>query len=123
MNLKRVRTLKEGRSGAGPVAYWMSRDQRAADNWALLYAQELALQRQVPLVVVFCLVPTFLGATQRQYQFLLEGLQQVARQLARKGIGFHLLTGSPQQAVSAFVTGRGIGLLVTDFDPLRIKQN
>jgi deoxyribodipyrimidine photo-lyase len=123
MNLKRVRTLKEGTSGPGPVAYWMSRDQRAADNWALLYSQELALQRRVPLVVIFCLVPTFLGAARRQYGFLVEGLQQVARQLARKGIAFHLLTGSPQEAVSTFVTQHGIGLLVTDFDPLRIKQN
>lgn len=34
----------------------MSRDKRVQDNWALLFAQELALQRRVPLVVAFCLV-------------------------------------------------------------------
>lgn len=42
MNLKRARILKEGKMGAGPVIYWMSRDQRVQDNWALLFAQEKA---------------------------------------------------------------------------------
>ena len=39
MNPKRIRTLKSGKSGDGPVAYWMSRDQRVEDNWALLFCQ------------------------------------------------------------------------------------
>ena len=63
INLKRVRTLKEGAIKSGPVLLWMSRDQRAKDNWALLFAQELALKHKAPLAVVFCLVPEFLGAT------------------------------------------------------------
>ncbi|MEI7499358.1 MAG: deoxyribodipyrimidine photo-lyase [Bacteroidota bacterium] len=29
----------------GCVIYWMQRDQRAIDNWALLYAQERALKK------------------------------------------------------------------------------
>jgi|APDOM4702015248_1054824.scaffolds.fasta_scaffold633950_1 deoxyribodipyrimidine photolyase len=28
----------------GTVIYWMSRDQRVDDNWALLYAQSMANQ-------------------------------------------------------------------------------
>ena len=74
-NQKRVRTLKEGKAGAGPVIYWMSRDQRAKDNWALLHAQGRALQLGRPLVVVFCLSPAFLGAMHRQYDFMLRGLE------------------------------------------------
>ena len=36
--------VKVGSVPAGkPVVYWMSRDQRAQDNWALLYAQQQAL--------------------------------------------------------------------------------
>ncbi len=42
----RIRALNQAPSGTGPVVYWMSRDQRVTDNWALLYAQELALARQ-----------------------------------------------------------------------------
>ena len=39
------------------VLYWMDRDQRCADNWALLYAQDLAdrLGSDIPLRVAFCL--------------------------------------------------------------------
>jgi hypothetical protein len=29
-------------AAAGPVLYWMSRDQRATDNWALVHAQQEA---------------------------------------------------------------------------------
>jgi len=59
----------------------MSRDQRCGDNWALLYTQQLAFDFKLPLTVVFCLVPAFLGTTIRQYRFMLEGLKQVERRL------------------------------------------
>lgn len=29
----------------GPIVYWMSRDQRVHDNWALIYAQQKAQQQ------------------------------------------------------------------------------
>jgi deoxyribodipyrimidine photo-lyase len=89
---ERVRVLhepkgKDGRKATG-VVYWMSRDQRANDNWALLYAQrtcppldakspftharrsgdphaELAVKSGVPLAVAFCLLPKFKGASIR----------------------------------------------------------
>ena len=50
-----------------------------ADNWALLYAQRTALKLEVPLHVCFCLVPKFLDATIRHYDFMLSGLQQVEK--------------------------------------------
>ena len=43
----------------GPVVYWMSRDQRVQGNWALLYDQEIAEKNKAPLLVVFCLNPSF----------------------------------------------------------------
>ena len=122
VNPKRARLLHEGQPGAGSVLYWMSRDQRVQDNWALLYAQEQALQRQVPLVVAFCLVRAFLGATRRQYEFMLQGLAEVEEGLATKGIPFCLLTGAPQLELPAFIERHNIGQLVTDFDPLRVRR-
>ncbi len=53
MNPKRIRTLKSGKPEKGPVAYWMSRDQRVEDNWALLFARGMALEANAPVVVVF----------------------------------------------------------------------
>jgi deoxyribodipyrimidine photo-lyase len=65
MKNDRSRIIREGKSLRGPVVYWMSRDQRVRDNWALLFAQEYALQRKSALIVVFCLVPEFLNAAIR----------------------------------------------------------
>ncbi|MEW5317947.1 MAG: hypothetical protein WDW38_009204 [Sanguina aurantia] len=42
VNPSRVRNLNKKAIGQGPVIYWMSRDQRMKDNWALLYALEQA---------------------------------------------------------------------------------
>jgi len=100
----------------------MQRDQRATDNWALLHAQELALARRVPLGVAFCLAPRFLGAGGRQYRFMLAGLREVEGELRRRDISFFLLTGDPGRRVPRFVEEAGVGLLVTDFLPLRIVR-
>ena len=122
MNRRRVRTIADGSSGKGSVVYWMSRDQRAEDNWALLFAQELALERRVPLAVVFCLVPTFLGATARQYGFMLRGLSQTEHALRAKGISLVLLRGEPGREIPFFAREHDVSVLVTDFDPLRVKR-
>jgi len=121
MNTKRVRTLHGGIEKEGPVCYWMSRDQRVRDNWALLYGRELARQRNESLIVLFCLVPHFLGATARQYDFMITGLREVEADLRSLQIPFRLLTGSPAREIPRFITECRAGALVTDFDPLKIK--
>ena len=52
MNPRRVRALKAGDLKKGPIVYWMSRDQRTKDNWALLFSQELSQQEKVPLLTL-----------------------------------------------------------------------
>ena len=49
------------------------------DNWALLYAQRMALKQQVPLIVIFCLPSKYLDAAFRQYSFMIKGLQEVEK--------------------------------------------
>jgi len=122
MNPDRIRLFKQAEERPGPLVYWMSRDQRTRDNWALLFAQEKALQQRQPLAVVFCLVPAFLNAAARQYRFMLKGLQEVEKGLKAKGIPFYLLIGAPERQLPLFVRQHGIGTLVTDFDPLRTKR-
>ena len=100
----------------------MSRDQRASDNWALEYTRSIADGNGVPVCVVFCLVPDFLGATMRQYGFMIRGLMQVEDDLRRKGIGFVLLEGLPEVVLPSFLHRVGAGVLVCDFDPLRAKR-
>ena len=102
------------------VAYWMWRDRRVQDNWALLYAQKMALELNVPLHVVCCVPPAFGEMTMRHYTFMLEGLKEVAEECAALHISFHLLAGSPPALLTRqFLASHQIGLLVADFSPLR----
>ncbi|CAE1268455.1 phrB [Acanthosepion pharaonis] len=63
----------------GGVLYWMVRDQRLQDNWAMLFAQRLALKEKTSLHVCFCLVSPFMEATERHYDFVIRGLQEVEK--------------------------------------------
>jgi deoxyribodipyrimidine photo-lyase len=54
MNLKRVNQQKDVQYGNGPVIYWMQRDQRGNDNWALIYAIEKAKELKTQPIVIFC---------------------------------------------------------------------
>lgn len=122
MNLKRVRLLKKGRPKSGPVAYWMSRDQRVQDNWALLFAGELSVQKKTHLYVLFCLVPDFLNAGPHQFDFMIDGLMQTEKLLREKLIPFFLVSGKPHEKITSFLKEHSISTLVTDFDPLKIKR-
>ncbi|MGC9489953.1 MAG: deoxyribodipyrimidine photo-lyase [Thermovirgaceae bacterium] len=122
MKRDRLFALNREQFGEGPVIYWMSRDQRAHDNWALIFAREMAADRGRPLGVVFCLVPEYLGAGRRQYAFMLEGLREVEGDLRDLGIPFFLLRGAPAEEVPRFLSDHKAAALFTDFDPLRVKR-
>lgn len=127
VNLRRVRALNDVPLSAqhdagqgGPVVYWMSRDQRTDDNWALLYAQRKALDAHVPLIVCFNLLTGgYLGATRRMFGFMLRGLDGVRQACAQKGIAFRLLRGDATETVPTYARRVRAQLLVTDFSPLR----
>lgn len=121
VDLQRRQVLKEAAKPLkGAVVYWMSRDQRADDNWALLYAQEMALETGAALHVVFCLLPKFPGANLRSYHFMWTGLEETARRLRDHNIPLHILWGPPATVLPAFARSHGVGLIVADFSPLRI---
>lgn len=105
---------------SGPILYWMQRDMRAQDNWALLYAQQQARALHLPLMVCFALAPSFAGATLRAYDALIRGLQEVEDDLRRLNIPFVLLTGDPPEQVGRLLSELRPALLVTDFNPLPI---
>lgn len=121
--LRRALTIRrcEEKKGA-PVIYWMSRDQRAIDNYALLFALEKAKLLESPLAVLFCLVGEFLSATDAQFYFMLKGLKETAEQLRHLGIPFFLLKGDPSDEIPKAVQQMKASALVTDFDPIKIKR-
>ncbi len=116
---ERIRFLNEASRGPGPVVYWMQRDQRVGDNWALYHARERARAAGSALHVVFVRMPSYLGARAPHYLFMMRGLREVAGDLGELGIGFHLLEGTPEAVLPGFCRELEAGLLVSDYSPLR----
>jgi len=124
-NMKRVRNLIKPTWGsfAKGVVYWMNRDMRVQDNWAMLYAQKMALEAKGALHVLVCVPPSFMEMTQRHYHHMLEGLKEVAEECNNLNINFHLFSETPQDCLnSEFLEKFDIGRIVTDFSPLREHQ-
>lgn len=118
VNTKRTILLNNKSYSSGPIVYWMSRDQRTKDNWALIFAQEQALEKKVPLLVIFSLYPKYKNINLRQIDFMFKGLQVVEKNLKKLNIPFILLTGKTEQIICDFVKKEKIGMIVTDFSPL-----
>ncbi|MFW9949022.1 MAG: deoxyribodipyrimidine photo-lyase, partial [Candidatus Thorarchaeota archaeon] len=121
MDNRRVRMVIN-KNTKGPILYWMNRDQRIRDNWALIYAQEIALIKKQPIIVVFCLQPEFLNAEGRIFNFMLDGLEILEKELKKLNITFIVLTGEPSTVLIDFIEEYKIGMLITDFSPLKIKR-
>uniref|UniRef100_A0A667YP38 Deoxyribodipyrimidine photo-lyase n=1 Tax=Myripristis murdjan TaxID=586833 RepID=A0A667YP38_9TELE len=123
LNKKRVRYISDTqkiKQGSEGVLYWMSRDHRIQDNWALIHAQKLAVAENLPLHICVCLVvPKSELSTLRHYTFMLKGLEEVAKECKTLDIQFHLLHGTAGQVLPGFVSDQGLGAVVTDFSPLR----
>ncbi|OIO05709.1 MAG: hypothetical protein AUJ49_00985 [Desulfovibrionaceae bacterium CG1_02_65_16] len=122
MHRARARAIHDRPQQPGPVLYWMHREMRADDNWALLHAQALAAERRQPLAVVFCLARSYALASLTHFAFMIHGLAETATLLAARGIPLIVLRGEPGREVAAFAREARAGLLVTDADPTRLKR-
>lgn len=123
MNLKRVRKLNSINYREGSVVYWISRDQRVVDNWAFIRAAEIAKEHDASLSVIFCLRKDFRSATERLVDFMLTGLEEVEADLKKICIQFYFLIGDPEIEIPKFIELNKIGYLITDFNPLKWKQD
>jgi len=122
MNPRRARLVSPGTSGKGPVLYWMHRDHRVRDNWALLYAARLARQAGTGLTCAHCLDPAYPLAQPGHFRFLYEGLLETARDLEALGIAFVRLLGDPPAEMAGLARRADACAVVADFDPLRHKR-
>ncbi|NTV31220.1 deoxyribodipyrimidine photo-lyase [candidate division WWE3 bacterium] len=123
VDLRRVHQLNKNQiHQQGSIIYWMSRDQRVHNNWALIYAQELALARKSSLSVIFSFDTKFQYANLRNIDFMLHGIQETFNELQKLNISATLLFGNPIDTVTHYVTKNTAGVLVTDFSPLKIGR-
>lgn len=128
------------KEGGKSVVYWMQRDVRSCDNWALLWASNMAQERNVPLHVVYALPPPpsstnaddgelppeliDMPLTKRYGDFLLGGLELVGEELREKNIPLHVCLSASNDKVASTVTKQIVqdlkaSIVVCDFSPIR----
>lgn len=122
MNKKRIRKLNENQVQEGEILYWMSRDQRIMDNWALIYAYNLAMELNRQFKVVFTLDFSYPMANFRSFSFMIDGLRQLQNNLYQLNIPFILLIGKPTNTLMQYCSENAVGAIINDFDPLKVKQ-
>jgi len=128
-------------SKTGSVVYWMQRDVRTVDNWALLLAGHFAETSGLPLHVIYALPPppanprttpdehnlppvlADMPMTERHGTFLIGGLECVHKELKKQNVPLHVLMPKSDDTVGETVdkwsTDFDTKLVVCDFDPLR----
>ncbi|MBI9107595.1 MAG: deoxyribodipyrimidine photo-lyase [Spirochaetales bacterium] len=103
----------------GRIIYWMSREQRIDDNWALLHSIELTKGHR-GCEIVFVLSPEFTGFTARGFDFCIRGLEETEERAAELGIGFRVVSGGePFIILSEYAERVEAAAVVCDFNPLR----
>ncbi|OJH35907.1 deoxyribodipyrimidine photo-lyase [Cystobacter ferrugineus] len=107
-------------SGGDYVLYWMQQSARAEHNPALEFAVQRANEAKLPLLVGFGLMDDYPEANARHYRFLLEGLRDTARALARRRIPFVVQRGRPDAV--ALKLARRAALVVADRGYLRHQK-
>lgn len=122
MNTHRQKILKDVAKQGRAVVYVMSRDQRVTDNHALILAQQAALKLKLPLYVLFVL-KTITSRSLEHYMFMLEGLQEVSRELSGLNISFNLRIGKPSEQILLFLNEVQAQSVFFDFSPLRRAQS
>lgn len=102
------------------VLYWMQASQRTVANHALAEAVTIANEAALPLVVLFVLDPTYPGANQRHFAFLLEGLEETAVNLRTLGATFVFREGSPNAVLNDLLSDAHT--IVVDIGYTRIQR-
>ncbi len=100
------------------VVYWMQRAQRAHDNPALDVAVQVANELKKPVVVFFAPVPFYPRANLRHYSFLVQGIPDLAEELAARGVGLILRT-YPDHSLLKFCQEVRPSIVIGDENPMR----
>jgi deoxyribodipyrimidine photo-lyase len=102
----------------GCVLYWMQRSQRAIDNPALDAAVRLGNELGKPVVAFLGLMPSYPRANLRHFQFLIEGLPDLAAGLRKRHVGF-LFRSWPQHPLLKVCEELRPSIVIGDENPLR----
>ncbi len=110
---ERIKTLNDKQTRAGKyVLYWMQSSQRAEYNYALEFAIQQANELNLPLLVGFGIMDDYPDANLRHYTFMLQGLQDTQKTLAKRGIKMVVQHGNPADV--AIKLSKDAALVVVD---------
>jgi deoxyribodipyrimidine photo-lyase len=98
----------------------MQASQRAVDNPALDFAAARANEMRLPVLACFGLTPQYPEANLRHYTFMMEGLDEARRGLARSGVRLAVIPAAPDAAALALCADAA--LVVCDCGYLRIQR-
>lgn len=101
----------------------MSRDQRVADNHALVAAQKCALEQNVPLVVTFFVYEKSGYRAREHYEFMIDGLRQVESTLKELSIIFNFYIVKNKNAIVSHISLLDPSAVYFDFSPLKYAQS
>src|ERR1700754_1024586 len=90
MTMERVAALnrRDVRARAAYVLYWAQMNRRVSLNHGLAFAVERANELGLPVLYYEGLTCTYPHANDRLHTFILEGVPNTAKQLAKLGIGY-----------------------------------
>jgi deoxyribodipyrimidine photo-lyase len=128
IDLSRIYPLNTKEYHSGPIIYWMDRDIRITDNWALLYAQEKAKEHHTFVIIVYNLVENFLGGNKRSFEYKVSCLDFAYSTAKEYALPFFVINDTKNGQESAqklltFLKEHNAGMIITDFSPLTISRN
>ena len=118
----RVRNDRPVNMAGEAVVYWMQRAQRAVDNPALDAAIETANELRKPVAVFFSLVPFYPNANERHYAFLIDGIEETAKRIEKRGALF-VFRRHPDHDLVRFCDEVRAVLVLGDENPLREPED
>jgi len=122
--LQRIRIIsKKTVTKARCVIYFMSRDQRIEENQALMATQQYAIDKGLPLVVLFILKLNSKVRAQQHYEFMLKGLQELSFLLIHYDIPMIIRTGKRRDVLSAIINDLTPDSIFLDFSPLNGQKS
>jgi deoxyribodipyrimidine photo-lyase len=96
----------------------MSREQRIHNNFALHMAQQYALAHNLPLAVMFTVLPAMPTRAREHFDFMISGLVELEKKLAAYNIPFMLTFGTHTDTIKSFIHHTNPSVIFTDFSPL-----
>lgn len=111
VNPNRIFKLNNNNIKSGDIIYLMSREYRLEDNWAALFAKDLAAEFNKKLKIVILLDKNLYSKCQES--FLLEGIEFLKYNLENNKIDFEITDKMPTNA----------GVIIVDFNPINLMYD